>query len=87
MFVTDDNFVFIRPRGKIVRAHALFGFFLYNEFLDVNKGSGSLNRIAVAGMVLGTTNVSGIDDENTDNIVAPSKPSASTETSDSNKGF
>ena len=81
-----DNFLFIRPRGEIVLAQALFGLFLYNEFLDVDKGSGSLNRIAVAGTVLGTTNVSGKDDENTDKIVASSNPSASTETSDSNKG-
>ena len=60
---------------------------LLNEFCRaVSETSGSLNRIAVAGTVLGAKNVSGSDDEKTAKIVAPGNPLASRETSLLRKG-
>ena len=60
---------------------------LLNEFCRaVSETSGSLNRIAVAGTVLGAKNVSGSDDEKTAKIVAPGNPLASKETSLLRKG-
>ena len=81
-----DRVFFIRPSGKIVFLQDLFDLLL-NEFCRaVSKSSGSLNRMAVAGRVLGAKNVSGSDDEKTAKIVAPSNPLASRETSLLRKG-
>ena len=57
------------------------------ECLEVDKIAGSANSIAVAGTVLGRTNVPGSDDEKTDNTVAPGIPDANNETSAPTNGF
>ena len=81
-----DRVFVIRPSGKIVFLQDLLDLLLNAFCRAVSKTSGSLNRIAVAGTVLGTKNVSGSDDEKTAKIVAPDNPFARRETSLPRKG-
>ena len=78
------------PNGISGLTH-LFLFFLLLEDMKLRRfveAGGSVNKIAVAGTVLGTKNpLSSKIEENTDNITLPSNPIVSAETSAKTAGI
>ena len=74
LFKIGSIFLFVLPNGIIVFEQYLFFFFGYDDSFELKRVPDSLNKIAVASIVLGIINVPGIADENTLKIVTPKSP-------------